>query len=103
MGVNAIYLTPIFSSTAHHRYKTIDHFDVDPLLGGMPAFDRLLEHCRRRGIRVMLDAVFNHVGLGFRGFVDVLEYGKASPWYDWFLIDDWPLNPFDLTRPANYR
>lgn len=103
LGVTALYLTPIFTSTTYHRYKPIDFYSIDPLLGGEAAFDRFLAETRGRGLRVVLDGVFNHVGIGFRPFLDVLEYGPASPWRDWFHVQGWPLNPFDAARPANYR
>lgn len=90
LGVNALYLTPIFTSPTHHRYKPTRHFEVDPLLGGNEAFDRLLAELKHRGMRVILDGVFNHVGLGFSPFQDVLEYGTASPWRSWFHMEKWP-------------
>lgn len=90
LGVTALYLTPIFTSPTHHRYKSIRHFEVDPLLGGNDAFDQVLSELKRRKMRLMLDGVFNHVGLGFAPFQDVLEYGPASPWRSWFHIDHWP-------------
>lgn len=90
LGVTALYLTPIFTSPTHHRYKSIRHFEVEPLLGGNAAFDSLLSELKRRGMRLMLDGVFNHVGLGFAPFQDVLEYGPASPWRSWFHVDQWP-------------
>jgi cyclomaltodextrinase / maltogenic alpha-amylase / neopullulanase len=102
LGVDALYLTPIFASTAHHRYKPVDHFRVEPLLGGDAAFEALLAAAHERGMRVILDGVFNHVGLGFPPFQDVLEYGERSPWRRWFRIEGWPLAPHDPSRPANY-
>lgn len=90
LGINALYLTPIFTSPAHHRYKTIDYYQVDPLLGGNQAFDVLRKETWRRGMRLVLDGVFNHVGAGFARFQDVLEYGGASPWRNWFHVENWP-------------
>ena len=60
LGANAIYLNPIFRSGSNHRYHTHDYFVVDPLLGGDAGFDSLMESCRSRGIRVVLDGVLNH-------------------------------------------
>ena len=102
LGVNALYLTPVWASTTHHRYKPIDPYRVEPLLGGDAAFDGLLAAAHGRGMRLVLDGVFNHVGLGFPPFLDVLEYGERSPWRRWFRIEGWPLAPFDGARPANY-
>ena len=65
LGVNAIYFNPIFQSASNHRYHTHDFFKIDPLLGGEEAFDELLRACHSRGIRVVLDGVFNHASRGF--------------------------------------
>jgi cyclomaltodextrinase len=87
LGVNAIYMTPIFQSASNHRYHTYDYFRVDPLLGGDEALRELLDRAHARGIRVVLDGVFNHTGRGFWPFHHILEAGAASPYRDWFLLD----------------
>jgi len=102
LGINAIYFTPIFQSACNHRYHTHDYYQVDPLLGGNQAFLELLEDCHRRGIKVVLDGVFNHASRGFFFFNDILENGPYSPWLDWFKIQDWPLSAYDGSLPANY-
>ena len=88
LGVNAIYLTPIFSSASNHRYHTYDYLSVDPLLGGDDALRGLLDAAHDRGMRVVLDGVFNHTGRGFWPFHHVLETGASSPYRDWFVLDD---------------
>ena len=104
LGITALYLTPICSSPAYHRYKPLDLFQVSPLLGGQAAFEELLTAVHGLGMRVVLDAVFNHVSIGFPPFLDVLENGARSPWRDWFHIEGWPLDPMEGSpRPANYR
>jgi len=102
LGVNAIYLNPIFQSTANHRYHTHDYFHVDPILGGNEAFDELLDACHSRGIRVIIDGVFNHASRGFLQFNDILENGPHSPWIDWFIVRGWPLHAYDEIRRPNY-
>ncbi len=102
LGATAIYFTPIFQSASNHRYHTHDYYQVDPLLGGNTAFDTLLDEAHRRGLKVVLDGVFNHASRGFFQFNDILENGPHSPWLDWFTIEDWPLSPYDGGRPANY-
>ena len=62
MGINCLYLTPIFSSAANHRYHAFDYFQVDPLLGGNAALDSLIAAVHERGMRIVLDGVFNHCG-----------------------------------------
>ena len=86
LGCNGLALGPIFASESH-GYDTVDHYRIDPRLGTGADFDRLAEACRARGIRVLLDGVFNHVGRGFPGFRDVLEHGRGSRYASWFRLD----------------
>ena len=87
LGVNAIYLNPIFSSASNHRYHTFDYMTVDPLLGGDDAFRELLDAAHARGMRIILDGVFNHASRGFWPFHHVLETGRHSPYRDWFYFN----------------
>ena len=103
LGINAIYFTPIFQSTCNHRYHTHDYYQVDPILGGNTAFLELLAAAHQRGIKIVLDGVFNHASRGFYFFSDILENGPASPWLDWFKISDWPLSAYDGKLLANYE
>jgi len=90
LGVNTISLNPVFASAANHRYHTYDYRQVDPLLGGDGALRELLDAAHHRGLRVILDGVFNHAGRGFWPFHHVLENGAASPYVDWFILNpDW--------------
>ncbi|GMA17539.1 alpha-amylase [Deinococcus metallilatus] len=103
LGVNAIYFCPVFQSASNHRYHTHDYFQVDPMLGGNEALRALIEAAHARGIRVVLDGVFNHASRGFFQFNDLLEQGEASAYRDWFHVDGWPLQAYDDARPANYQ
>ena len=103
LGITAIYFTPIFQSASNHRYHTHDYYQVDPMLGGNPAFKDLLEEAHRRDIKVVLDGVFNHASRGLFFFHDILENGPHSPWVNWFKIHDWPLAPYTGDFPANYE
>ena len=87
LGITAIYLNPIFKAASNHRYNAFDYLTVDPLLGGDAALRELLDTAHGRGIRVVLDGVFNHSGRGFWPFHHVLEAGGASPYRDWFYLD----------------
>ena len=87
LGVNALYLTPVFQSASNHRYHTYDYLTVDPLLGGDAALRELLDTAHARGMRVILDGVFNHTGRGFWPFHHVLETGAGSPYRNWFHFD----------------
>ncbi|MGC8634193.1 MAG: glycoside hydrolase family 13 protein [Candidatus Limnocylindrales bacterium] len=97
LGVTALYLTPVFQSASNHRYQAYDYLAVDPLLGGTPALRELVDACHARGMRVVLDGVFNHAGRGFWAFHHVLEAGAASPYRDWFVFDQARL---DAGRPV---
>jgi glycosidase len=97
LGINALYLNPVFHSASNHRYHTFDYLHVDPMLGGDAAFEALLAACGERGIRVVLDGVFNHTGRGFFAFHDVLENGDDSPWLDWYTVAGLPLDAYGGT------
>ena len=103
LGVNAIYFTPIFQSASNHRYHTHDYEKVDPMLGGNAALRRLLDEAHARGIRVVLDGVFNHASRGFFQFHDILENGADSAYLDWFTSSGFPLNAYDPTSRRTTR
>lgn len=88
LGVDALYLTPIFSAPSSHRYDTADFFSVDPDLGGNAALRRLVDALHERGMRLVLDGVFNHVGATWPPFVDALRNGRNSRYADWFYLDE---------------
>jgi cyclomaltodextrinase len=88
LGITALYLNPVFVSASNHRYHTDDYDTVDPLLGGNEALRALLDEAHARGMRVVLDGVFNHCGRGWWPFHHVLENGMASPFRDWFHLSD---------------
>ncbi len=102
LGATAIYFCPIFQSASNHRYHTHDYYQVDPLLGGNEAFRILLDEAHRRGIKIVLDGVFNHASRGFFYFNDILENGQHSAYTDWFIVDEFPPNAYDLLRPPGY-
>ncbi len=83
LGVNALYLGPLFQSS-RHGYDTRDYYQVDWRLGDNDSFARLCDELHQNGIRVILDGVFNHVGREFWAFRDVQEHGQSSPYCSWF-------------------
>ncbi len=103
LGVSAIYLTPIFAANTNHKYDTVDYYSIDPHFGDLAAFQRLLGEAHKRGIRLVLDAVFNHVGDGFWAFRDVVERGEASPYVNWFYIEDLPVTKTPAPNYATYE
>lgn len=100
LGINCIYLTPIFKSQSWHKYDTIDYLEIDPCLGTKSDLKDLVGTCHSKGIRIILDGVFNHSSPDFFAFKDVLEKGEASPYVDWFYIKEFPI----VTEPRpNYE
>lgn len=102
LGVNAIYLNPIFQSSSNHRYNTYDYYRIDPKLGDMADFRVLLNLAHSNGMRVILDGVFNHCGRGFFAFNDVLENKEHSPYRDWFHIRRFPVDAYSGGEAADY-
>ena len=97
MGVTTLYLCPIFESASNHRYNTADYTKIDPMLGTEEDFRTLCAQAETRGMRVVLDGVFNHTGsqsLYFNddGFYPTLGAAQSqdSPYYDWFSFHPWP-------------
>ncbi|PTX65003.1 glycosidase [Melghirimyces profundicolus] len=100
LGVNLIYLTPIFKSPSNHKYDTTDYYRIDPHFGDLDTLKKLVDKAHRLGMRVMLDAVINHAGYGFFAFQDVLKNGADSKYADWFYIQEFPV----VTEPVpNYE
>lgn len=96
-GYTALYLSPIFEAASNHRYDTADYFHIDPMLGDLSAFKALVAGLHQRGMRLILDGVFNHVGRDSRYFNAVGHYptvgaaqSPTSPYYDWFTFKHYP-------------
>lgn len=87
LGISGIYLTPIFESESNHKYNIIDYKKIDPQFGTTEDLVKLVEEAHKRGIRIVLDAVFNHCSDKMAEFKDVVKKGKDSEFYDWFIVD----------------
>ncbi len=99
LGITGIYFTPIFRAKSNHKYDTIDYMEIDPQFGTKETFKKLVEVCHENGIKIMLDAVFNHSGYFWEPFQDVLKNGEKSKYKDWFHIWNFPV----VTKPKpNY-
>lgn len=103
LGVNALYLNPIFQASSNHRYNTTDYYRIDPKLGDMRDFHALIELAHRNNVRVVLDGVFNHCGRGFFAFNDLLENDGNSAYRDWFHVHKFPLEAFGPGEAQNYE
>src|SRR4051812_3110920 len=86
LGANGLLLGPLFAS-ATHGYDTVDYFRIDPRLGDDADFDALVAAAHERGLRVLLDGVFNHVGRAHPAFAQVEADGPAAATADLFRID----------------
>ncbi len=92
LGVNLIYLTPVFKSTTNHKYNTRDYFDIDPQFGTINEARELVEKAHNNGIKIIFDAVFNHSGSDFFAFKDLIKNQQQSKYKDWYFIDSWPVS-----------
>ncbi|MFC6180734.1 glycoside hydrolase family 13 protein [Lactiplantibacillus daowaiensis] len=97
LGVTIIYLTPIFQAASNHRYDTGDYYEIDPVLGDLSDFDHLVTALHRAGMRLILDGVFNHVGVESRYFNRSGHYdtvgaaqSRTSRYYNWFTFINYP-------------
>ena len=95
LGVSCIYLSPVFEAASNHKYDTGDFMKIDAAFGGDEALERLCAEAKEKGIRVILDGVFSHVGSDslyfnrYNNYEGVGAYhGEQSPYYDWFTFND---------------
>ncbi|MCU6797138.1 alpha-glycosidase [Paenibacillus sp. WQ 127069] len=91
LGITALYLTPVFEAPSNHKYDIVDYKKVDPHFGTNALLHELVQACHLKGIKVMLDAVFNHCSEQFPPFQDVLKKGRKSQYAGWFHINSYPL------------
>ena len=99
LGVTGIYLNPIMEAESNHKYDTTDYTRIDPAFGDDRVMRALCREAHEYGIRIMVDAVFNHCGRKFGPWLDVQEKGRDSAYADWFMIHDWE----NLNRHADTR
>ncbi|WP_304948240.1 glycoside hydrolase family 13 protein [Streptococcus sinensis] len=99
LGITGLYLCPIFESPSNHKYNTTDYFEIDRHFGDKETFRQLVEQAHQRGMKVMLDAVFNHIGDQSPQWQDVLKHGENSVYKDWFHIQEFPVTKDKLANP----
>ena len=90
LGIDVLYMTPIFKSNSCHKYDTIDYYQIDTSFGTTEDLRELVQKAHERGMKVVLDAVYNHTGRDFFAFQDILENGEKSRYLDWYFIDELP-------------
>lgn len=96
LGINLLYLTPIFKSTSNHKYNTADYYEIDPQFGTVELAKELVNKCHEKGIRVIFDAVFNHSGSDFFAFEDLLKNQEKSKYTEWFFPEEYPVSIEDV-------
>lgn len=104
LGVNCIYINPIFVAGEYHKYDTIDYFNVDPCFGTNDDFKRMVKTYHQNGIKVIIDGVFNHCGWNFPAFDEVVNIGRDSRYNDWFYRLAYPvIKPDDPETIPEYE
>lgn len=91
LGVDILYMTPIFRSDSCHKYDTIDYYQVEPSFGTKEDLKELVDKAHALGMRVILDGVFNHTGQDFFAFADIKRNRERSRYLDWYFIQSFPL------------
>jgi glycosidase len=102
LGITGIYLNPVFESTTNHKYNTRNYKLVDPHFGTNEELRALVDEAHAAGIRVMLDAVFNHTGYDHPMWLDVLEKGQDSKYANWYMVNKWPIEKGRDTKDGRY-
>lgn len=91
LGVNCVYINPIFVAGEYHKYDLVDYYHVDPCFGGDEAFRKMVDTLHANGIRVIIDGVFNHCGWNFFAFDDVIRNQENSKYCSWFYHLEFPV------------
>jgi cyclomaltodextrinase / maltogenic alpha-amylase / neopullulanase len=102
LGCNTIYMNPIFTAGEYHKYDLIDYYSIDPTFGTNDDFKRLVDEAHDKGLKVIIDGVFNHCGWYFHAFDDVVKHQEKSRYTDWFYRLDFPVyrpNTFEEIPP----
>lgn len=100
LGVDVIYLNPIFRSDSSHKYDTIDYYQVDPSFGTKEDLHELVDKVHGMGMYIILDAVFNHTSPKFLAFEDVKRNGEKSDYKDWYFVDEFPVDSGSGGKPG---
>ena len=91
LGVDILYMTPIFRSDSVHKYNIHDYYQIDPAFGDREDLKELVKLAHEAGMYVILDGVFNHTGIDFFAFRDIREKQEKSAYLDWYYIESFPL------------
>jgi glycosidase len=100
LGINTLYLNPLFKAKSYHKYDTSDHFQIDPQFGTRQDLCELVDKAHDLGMKVLLDGVFSATGVDFFAFRHLVEHGPHSPYADWYDPFEFPIKE---AFPPNYR
>ena len=103
LGVDVIYMTPIFMSDSMHKYDTIDYYKIDPNFGTEDDLKELVEKAHAKNIKIILDGVFNHSSVKFFAFDDIMKNQNNSKYLDWYYIDSLPLDFGSMRSKPNFK
>jgi cyclomaltodextrinase len=91
LGVTAVYFNPIFESPSNHKYHTSDYMKIDQHFGNDSVFKQVIDECHKRGMRVVIDGVFNHTGVHFWAFEDIVKNEEKSKYLKWYNVHSFPV------------
>ncbi len=92
LGAKILYLSPLFYSPSYHKYDVADYYKIEEIYGGEEGLKELVDAAHAKGMKIVLDCVFNHCSAENELFRDVIEKGASSPYRDWFYIYDFPVD-----------
>ncbi len=92
LGINAIYLNPLFKSSSNHKYNIDNYYQIDENFGDIDTAKKFVEQAHENNIKVIVDGVFNHTGDKFFAFRDLLENGRKSKYKDWYYATSFPVS-----------
>lgn len=103
LGFTCVYFNPIFAAGEYHKYDLLDYFQIDPCFGSNEDFRCLVEQIHARGMKIIIDGVFNHCGWYFFAFEDVIKNQEASQYKDWFYQLNFPVQrPSESVKSLTY-
>lgn len=103
LGIDIVYFTPIFKSPSNHKYDTEDYYEIDPNFGTKEDFRNLVEKAHSLGLKIVLDAVFNHTNRHFFAFNDIIQNGENSKYVNWYYIESFPVKNVERGQKPGYK
>ena len=103
LGIDVLYMTPIFKSDSTHKYDTVDYYKIDESFGTEEDLKELVDKAHDMGMKVILDGVFNHTSPEFFAFKDIKENEEKSKYIDWYYVDEFPIKRGSRCEKPNYK